>query len=206
MPNLRHYLLRLITGSITGRPHLEQGRGTIFAPGFVVDIRAGSRQSRVVIGTGCVLGSRIVLEREVGSVRIGDSTYISAGTQLICAQQITIGSNVLIAWGCTLVDHDSHSLSWAKRSQDVQDWRRGLMNGGPAGATRQKNWDVVPSAAICVQDKVWIGFNVIVLKGITIGEGAVVGAGSVVTKDVPAWTAVAGNPARVIREINEDER
>ncbi len=57
-----------------------------------------------------------------------------------------------------------------------------------------------------VGDKSWIGFNSIVLKGVTIGEGAVVGAGSVVTKDVSAWTVVAGNPARVIREIPEDER
>lgn len=185
---------------------MERGQGTITLPGFEAEIRDGNRQGRIVIGTDCVLGNRIVLERDVGIVCIGDSTYIGGGSQLICAQQITIGSNVLIAWGCTLVDHDSHSLSWLNRSQDVQDWRLGMMAGGLAGATRQKNWDVVPKAAICVQDKVWIGFNAIVLKGATIGEGAVVGAGSVVTKDVPAWTVVAGNPARVIREIGEDER
>jgi acetyltransferase-like isoleucine patch superfamily enzyme len=185
---------------------MERGQGTITLPGFSADIRDGDKQGRIIIGADCVLGNRIVLEREVGFVRIGDSTYIGGGTQLICAQQITIGSNVLIAWGCTLIDHDSHSLSWLDRSQDVQDWRRGMIGGGLAGATRQKNWDVVPKAAVYVQDKAWIGFNVIVLKGVTIGEGAVVGAGSVVTKDVPAWTAVAGNPARVIREISEDER
>ena len=45
--------------------------------------------------------------------------------------------------------------------------------------------------------------NVIILKGVTIGEGAVVGAGSVVTKDVPAWTVVAGNPAKVVKELKE---
>lgn len=61
-------------------------------------------------------------------------------------------------------------------------------------------------APVKISDKVWIGFNSIILKGVTIGEGAVVGAGSVVTKDVPAWTVVAGNPARIIREIPENER
>ena len=50
------------------------------------------------------------------------------------------------------------------------------------------------------------GINAIILHGITIGEGAIVGAGSIVTSDVPPWVVVAGNPARVIREIGEDER
>jgi acetyltransferase-like isoleucine patch superfamily enzyme len=57
-----------------------------------------------------------------------------------------------------------------------------------------------------ISDFVWIGANVIILKGVTIGEGAIVGAGSVVTKDVPPYTIVAGNPARIIREIPENER
>ena len=52
----------------------------------------------------------------------------------------------------------------------------------------------------------WIGFNAIVLKGVTIGEGAIVGAGAVVTKDVPAYTIVAGNPAHPIRELTPSER
>jgi acetyltransferase-like isoleucine patch superfamily enzyme len=52
-----------------------------------------------------------------------------------------------------------------------------------------------------IGDKSWIGLNVIILKGVEIGEGAVVAAGSVVTKNIPPWTIAAGNPARVIREI-----
>ena len=61
-------------------------------------------------------------------------------------------------------------------------------------------------SVLAKNSKVWIGFNAIILKGVTIGEGAVVGAGSVVTKDVLPWTVVAGNPARLIREISENER
>ena len=59
---------------------------------------------------------------------------------------------------------------------------------------------------VLICDDVLIGCMAVILKGVTIGEGAIVGAGSVVTKDVPPWTIVAGNPARVIREIPEDER
>ena len=57
-----------------------------------------------------------------------------------------------------------------------------------------------------IGDKAWLGLRVIILKGVEIGEGAVVAAGSVVTKDVPSWTIAAGNPAKVIREIPIEER
>lgn len=66
-----------------------------------------------------------------------------------------------------------------------------------------KKWDVVKEAPIIIKDKAWIGMNVIVLKGVTIGEGAVIGAGSVVTRDVPDWTVVGGNPAKEIKSIEK---
>lgn len=69
-----------------------------------------------------------------------------------------------------------------------------------------KDWIHVKICPVKICNKVWIGFNSIILKGVTIGEGSIVGAGSVVTKDVPPWTIVAGNPARIIREIPENER
>ena len=69
----------------------------------------------------------------------------------------------------------------------------------------QKNWANVASAAVHINSKAWIGFNSIVLKGVTIGVGAIVGAGSVVTRDVPPWRLVAGNPARIIRELPSHE-
>lgn len=59
----------------------------------------------------------------------------------------------------------------------------------------------VRTAPITIKDYAWISYNVCILKGVTIGEGAIVGAGSVVTKDVPDWTVVAGNPAKIIRYI-----
>ena len=59
---------------------------------------------------------------------------------------------------------------------------------------------------VTIEDDVWIGCQSVILRGITVGRGAIVGAGSIVTKDVPAWTIVAGNPARVIREIPVEER
>ena len=59
----------------------------------------------------------------------------------------------------------------------------------------------VKIAPIIIKDHAWISYNVSILKGVTIGEGAIVGAGSVVAKDVPAWSVVAGNPARVVKML-----
>lgn len=148
---------------------------------------------RLVIGQGSVVEGGVAFERAGAEVRIGARSFVNA--QLAAAELITIGDDVLVAWGVTIVDHDSHSLVFSKRKDDVSLWARG-----------EKRWEHVPVALVTVGDKAWIGLNAIILKGVTIGEGAVVGAGAVVTKDVAAWTVVGGNPARVIRTLSEDER
>jgi galactoside O-acetyltransferase len=70
----------------------------------------------------------------------------------------------------------------------------------------KKDWAHVLVSPVRICDKAWVGLNVIIMKGVEIGEGAVVAAGSVVTKSVPPWTVVAGNPAREIREIPIEDR
>ena len=146
------------------------------------------------VGANSMIESSIFFDKENSQVIIGDNTFIGAST-IICAKSISIGNDVLISWGCTIVDHNSHSLHSSLRLNDVANWMKGY-----------KNWEHVQITPITIQNKVWLGFNVIVLKGVTIGEGSIVGAGSVVTKDIPPYTIVAGNPARVIREIPIDER
>jgi len=143
----------------------------------------------VSIGHQSMIQCQICFDRTGSRISIGDRTFIG-DSRLVCADNIIIGNDILIAWGCTIVDHNSHALSWEERSEDVVNWIRG-----------QKNWEHVDSAAVKIEDKAWIGFNSIVLKGVTIGEGAVVAAGSVVTKDVPPYTVVGGNPATPIKTI-----
>jgi acetyltransferase-like isoleucine patch superfamily enzyme len=147
----------------------------------------------LMVGKESQIDGSIAFEREDVSISIGDRVFISGS--LIAAHHIKIGDDVLIAWGVTLMDQDAHSISFSKRAKDAVDWRAG-----------KKDWSHVKTAPIVISDKAWIGFNSIILKGVTIGEGAVVGAGSVVTKNVPAWTIAAGNPACIIREIPENER
>jgi galactoside O-acetyltransferase len=123
-------------------------------------------------------------------VTIGDRSYIGA-SHIVCHTGVTIGADVLISWGVTIVDHDSHSIFWPLRKSDVELWHRG-----------EKSWEHVVVRRVVIGDKAWIGFGASILKGVTIGEGAVVGACSVVTRDVPAYAVVAGNPARVVRQLD----
>jgi galactoside O-acetyltransferase len=149
---------------------------------------------RLKIGRDSYIEGSICFDKDAACVEIGERVFIGS-SQLVCASSIEIGNDVLISWGCTIVDHNSHSIGWKNRENDVTNWISG-----------SKDWRMVEIAPVKISERAWLGFNVTVLKGVTIGVGAVVGAGSVVTKDVPPYVIVAGNPAKFIREIPMDER
>lgn len=147
------------------------------------------------VGENSMVRAEMVYERQGASINIGNRTFIGRGLFTI-AERLVIGDDVMISWNVTIVDHNSHSLKFSERSNDVK------MNAFEG----IKHWDCIKIAPVRIEDKAWIGFGCSILKGVVIGEGAIVGANSVVTKDVPAWTIVAGNPAKVIREISVSER
>jgi acetyltransferase-like isoleucine patch superfamily enzyme len=107
-----------------------------------------------------------------GELSIGDKTYINPDSIIICNNKITIGRNCAISWGVTLIDDDLHESSTSNKSR----------------------------TAITIEDNVWIGANAFITKGVTIGKGSIIGACSVVTKDVPANCLFAGNPGKIIKE------
>jgi len=152
----------------------------------------------VTIGNDTILDCLISFESSTGEVVIGNNVFIGR-SKLICKNKIEIGDNVFMAWGTYVYDHNSHSLDYREREKDITqqllDYRSGKF------FIENKNWDVVDTKPIKICSNAWIGMNSIILKGVTIGEGAIVGAGSVVSKDVPAWTVVAGNPAVVIKSL-----
>nr|WP_185816837.1 acyltransferase [Hymenobacter metallilatus] len=150
----------------------------------------------IKIGNDCVIESDFIFEIKEGIIEIGDRTFLGGGTKFICVDKITIGNDVMFSWGCTIIDSNSHSLIWEERKNDVIDWKKGL-DENKIGI--YKDWSVVKKSEIVVKDKAWIGFNTIIMKGITIGEGAIVASGSVVTKDVPDYAIVGGNPAKILK-------
>jgi len=121
-----------------------------------------------------------------------------SGGQFICRSSIQIDENVQIAWGCLLFDHNSHSFDYSERRKDIDVFLSNKKAGRDVLKNEGKDWSVVKSAPIHICHDAWIGANVIILNGVTIGEGAIIGAGSVVRDDIPAWSIAAGNPAVVI--------
>lgn len=163
-----------------------------------IQVRTPADKRFLTVGKSCVIESAIVFENQSGEIIIGDRVFIGSG-MLISINKIEIGNDVMISWGCTIIDNDAHSLEASKRMDDVINWKRGLEENMPG---KYKDWSDVKSKPIKIKDKAWIGFNTIILKGVTIGEGAIVGAGSVVTKDVPDYAVVGGNPARILKYNN----
>lgn len=181
-------------------PYYSIDAQTVLGENFNLDIRAPqTAHTYLEIGEKSVIDGSFVFETEKGHISVGSRVHIGGGTQLISRNSIQIGNDVIIAWNCTIYDHNSHSVHWEERRYDVtREWENSK-NGRPVLA--DKDWNVVKDAPIIIQDKVWMGFGVTVLKGVTIGEGAVIGAGSVVTRDIPPYTVVGGNPAQVIRTL-----
>jgi acetyltransferase-like isoleucine patch superfamily enzyme len=115
-------------------------------------------------------GCRVVVS-EGASLELG-SGYVNSGSSILCYHAIKIGHDVMIAESVTIRDSDSHR---------ILDGRH------------------VPSKPIEIGDHVWIGTNAMILKGVTIGDGAIVAAGAVVTKDIPPRALAGGVPATIIR-------
>lgn len=115
------------------------------------------------------------------NISIGSNTVVNLNCIIFDRAMVNIGNNVLIGPNCALYT-SIHPIDYATR-----------------------NANMMIAEPIAIEDNVWLGGNVVVMPGVTIKSGSVIGAGSVVTKDVEANTFVAGNPAKVIKEINQDE-
>lgn len=138
--------------------------------------------STVVLGTLCVFC--------VGAhIKLGELSYVGPYSNIMAMGRIRIGSRVQISHGVNIYDNNSHSLSASARFEHM---RQILTQCHPPKVVD------VEIAAIEICDDAWIGFGSTILKGVRIGRGAVIGAGTMVTKSVPDYAIVVGNPQRVI--------
>lgn len=133
---------------------------------------------------------------ESGEIEIGEWSYVGHGSRVWSRERVKIGSYVLISHGVDIHDTDGHPLDWQQRREDIHR----ILGGKKKVGARE-----IGTSPVIIEDDVWIGAKATVLKGVTVARGAVVAAGSVVTKNVAPFTLVAGNPARVIRQLRGEE-
>lgn len=182
----------VVRGLLMGQAGLRLGSRVKVRGRPIIDTRQGGR---VEIGDDVTINSRnfgyhlnmhspckFYADRMGAQIVIGNRTRIH-GTCLHAYGSIVIGADCLIAANCQIFDGSGHDLSF-----------------GDVANRKNTEGEVKP---IVIEDAVWIGANCIILPGVTIGKGAVIAAGSVVTKNVAPYSIVGGNPARVIKEHDQ---
>jgi galactoside O-acetyltransferase len=146
-------------------------------------------KGRIVFGKNIQMGvvsapnfyshySFLEVRNEYSEINIGNNVSISNSFSVECFSKVVIEDNVLIGNNCSIMDNDGHDL-------DID----------------ARNTGIPKTKDICICQNVFLGSNVIILKGVTIGENSVIGNGSVVTKNIPENVIAAGNPAKVIRSL-----
>lgn len=129
--------------------------------------------------------------RGSGSISIGDGVYIGDDCIISSECRVEIGNLTMISHGVHIFDSIGHPIDPLLRERD---WRIIL------GDIQEPRPEVAKSPVLIGQ-RVWIGFNSVIMRGVTIGDGAIVGAGSVVVDDVPPNTIVVGNPAQIKKNV-----
>jgi acetyltransferase-like isoleucine patch superfamily enzyme len=168
----------------------ETGSGTRFFPPSRVE-NAGRGRGAIRVGARSHVHGRLLVFAHGGDIAVGDDCFIGEGAEIWSGASIRIGSRVFVAHGVNIHDTSSHPRS--ARLRHIQFAR----HGDPELARALQE---VRTAPVVIEDDVWIGFNAVLLKGVTVGRGAIVGAASVVTGDVPSFAMMAGNPARQVGE------
>jgi acetyltransferase-like isoleucine patch superfamily enzyme len=174
--NLRSRIIRKAGARLEVRGRLHLGD----APTYVGHVARGMaavielQENAILLIEGAVRvgdGARILVGPGA-TVTIGDDTHFDGDSRLICAEKVSIGVKCAIAWEVLIMDADFHRI-----------------DGRATG-----------DAPTVIGDHVWIGVAAKILKGVSVGDGAIIAAGAIVTRDVPPGALVAGNPARVVRE------
>lgn len=178
-PDFRRWIVPgIIRGILRARTFVS--KELVFLGRGVAIIKRG-QGARIIAGRGCRIADHCHFE--VGGVlSLGTRTVIGPYTRIYAATQVRIGARCMISWNCSIFDSVGHRM-WLQGQDEAEI-----------------------EAPITIGDDVWIGPYSIIMKGVTIGNNCIVGAGSVVRRDVPPNTLVYGNPARFAGKVDRWER
>lgn len=157
-------------------------------------VQSVAPRGNLEIGRFSYIDGEIFMLTPEARCSIGQHCFLGVDSRIWVQRRITIGNFVLIAPRVDIFDNDSHPLDAAVRREDAIDQFE---------RKRPMDYGHVAAADVVIDNDVWIGTKSTIVKGVHLGTGAVVAAGSVVTRDVPPFTLVGGNPAREIRRLDE---
>ncbi len=158
-----------------GKPVLQRHAGSIISVGPALSLRSSLTSNPLGPNHPVI----ICTWKSNASIQVGSHFAMTGGT-ICAAERITIGNHVAIGANSTIIDTDFHPVAYEMRLDDSS-----------AGECKP----------VKIGDHVFIGMNCIILKGVALGNGCVIAAGSVVTKDVPEGVVAGGNPAKIISTI-----
>jgi acetyltransferase-like isoleucine patch superfamily enzyme len=173
-------------------PNVRLGANTVLTAHYAFKRFFSREEDGLTIGAHCTMDGVHFAVGEKARIRIGDFCYFT-NALLLCELEIQIGSYVVMGWNSTIADTDFHPMGPAERIADA-------IACSPVGKGRPR--PEIIRKAVWIEDDVWIGPNATILKGVRIGSGAFIEAGTLVTRDVPSRARVMGNPAQVIGQVS----
>lgn len=179
------------TRKLSGRATCLLASGAKLSPRARIRNACGRTQA-ISIGANSFVAGELLTFPQGGEIRIGSWCFVGEGARLWSVARILIGDRVLISHNVNVFDSLTHPIDAKLRHSQFEAIM--LRN-------RQHKSDL-GERPVDIADDVWIGANSCILCGVSIGAGSIVGAASVVTKNIPAGCIYAGNPARFIRKIN----
>jgi acetyltransferase-like isoleucine patch superfamily enzyme len=171
--------------------NVQIGNNTVVTADYAFKRFRSKQPDALRIGSHATMDGVHFAVGESGRILIGDYCYFTNAV-LLCELELRIGNYVVIGWNATIADTDFHPLSPAERIADA-------LACSPLGRGRPR--PEIAKDPVVIEDDVWIGPNATILKGVRIGAGAWIEAGSLVTREVPPRSRVLGNPAQVIGQV-----
>lgn len=146
-------------------------------------------KTKIVIGFNCDIRGELLTFGHGGEIIIGDYSYVGERTKIWSAMKIIIGDRVLISHNVNIHDNNAHPMDSLLRHEDFKH----ISTVGLQISNDLREEEII------IEEDVWIGFNSTIMKGVKIGKGAIIGANTIINRDVPDFAVCVGNPMRIIK-------
>ena len=158
-------------------------------------INLSNDPAKIKVGKNCNIAGLLMVYSYGGQIKMGDDCSLSPLSRIVSTKNVLIGNRVLIGHNVNIIDNISHPLDAKLRHEDY-------LNSFTIGMIECD----LKSEEIIIEDDVWIGFNSTILRGVKIGQGAIIGACSIVTKDIEPWSVNVGNPLKLRKYLNNEKQ